>query len=67
MNNELGDISVDLSKMQKDIKSIAEKINRRYHDAGLTDAQIEKILGVDDWIIRNIVNRYEQGKEDKDE
>lgn len=73
MNNELRDISVALSKMQKDIRSIAEKLNsqnddfivqiQRYHDAGLTDGQIEKLLGVDFWIIKNIIDRYEQDKE----
>lgn len=72
MNNELRDIAIALSKMQKDIRSIAEKLYsqtddfivqiQHYHDAGLSDGQIETLLGVDYFMVRNIVDRYEQDK-----
>lgn len=71
-------IAASIEKIQKDLRSIAQILNdqksgssaldhieqvKRLHDAGLSDGQIETLLGVDFLIIKNIIDRYEQDKE----
>lgn len=80
MSNELRDIATALERIQRDIRSIAETLHdqksespvfdrieqiKRLHDNGLGGSQISELLDIDYWIVKAVINAYEEDKGDE--